>query len=596
MCKNLTNCFAFLRLFTVNEAIDLIENDDEYAEADIFIMPPEIQDGDTDEDSGEDDVAPVIENLNSRQLKARCSVTLRNRSGEVQNLSDTESDSESESDEEDTQRAPTRKKATRVWNKTDLRHGDNPFPMDNWISDKNLSPATLFELFFDDELIEHILNMSTLYAQQSNKPNFTMTEGELKVTLAILIISGYAPLPRRRMYWENSEDSFNSAVANSMSVNRFEEILRYLHFADNFNLNQQDKMAKMRPLFTMLNEKYLAHWIPEQDINVDESMAPYYGRHGSKQYIRGKPIRYGYKLWCLNTPTGYLIQTEPYQGKGTVKVQPHLGMCGSVVVDLLSELPERNYNVYFDNLFTSLSLLEELKLKNMNGTGTLRQNRSEKCPLPPVNNMKKLPRGSVDYRVDRQNKIIVIRWNDNSVVTVASTLFGVAPMKRVQRYSQAQKQQIQVPIPDAVAKYNKSMGGTDRMDQNIANYRVSMRIKKWWWPLFSFCLMTSTHNAWILHRKSSASSLDYLGFLRQLALSYIFRYRKAVQCQKIPGKTERAVAAEAKRVDVHLPISIPTQRRCRVCNGNTKKACNKCPNTPLHEKCFAIFSGHVSHS
>ncbi|GFR80160.1 PiggyBac transposable element-derived protein 3 [Elysia marginata] len=69
------------------------------------------------------------------------------------------------------------------------------------------------------------------------------------------------------------------------------------------------------------------------------------------------------------------------------------------------------------------------------------------------------------------------------------------------------------------------MGGTDRMDQNIANCRVNIRVKKWWWPLFVFCLNTSSHNAWCLYRKSAAAkqrSLDYLGFLRHIALSHMY--------------------------------------------------------------------------
>ena len=47
---------------------------------------------------------------------------------------------------------------------------------------------------------------------------------------------------------------------------------------------------------------------------IDESMIPYFGRHGAKQFISGKPIRFGYKMWALTTPSGYLSQIEPYQG------------------------------------------------------------------------------------------------------------------------------------------------------------------------------------------------------------------------------------------------------------------------------------------
>ncbi|KAI7793052.1 putative piggyBac transposable element-derived protein 3-like [Triplophysa rosa] len=52
---------------------------------------------------------------------------------------------------------------------------------------------------------------------------------------------------------------------------------------------------KVRPIFQELNTSYkilpFSKWL-----SVDESMIPYYGRHGYKQFIKGKPIRYSYKV------------------------------------------------------------------------------------------------------------------------------------------------------------------------------------------------------------------------------------------------------------------------------------------------------------
>ena len=72
---------------------------------------------------------------------------------------------------------------------------------------------------------------------------------------------------------------------------------------------------------------FLLFWPTEQDLDVDESMISYYGKHSAKQFIRVKPIRFGFNLWCLNT--------RP-------QIDSALGLGGSVVVDLLSELPKRN--------------------------------------------------------------------------------------------------------------------------------------------------------------------------------------------------------------------------------------------------------------
>ena len=34
-------------------------------------------------------------------------------------------------------------------------------------------------------------------------------------------------------------------------------------------------------------------------LSIDESMMPYYECHSSKMFIKGKPIRFGYMMWCV---------------------------------------------------------------------------------------------------------------------------------------------------------------------------------------------------------------------------------------------------------------------------------------------------------
>lgn len=96
----------------------------------------------------------------------------------------------------------------------------------------------------------------------------------------------------------------NLAVSESMRRNRFLQICRFLHLANNIDINQNDKAWKIRPVMEMLKKKCIENFIPEQHLAYDESMVKYFGRHSCKQFIRGKPIRFGYKVWCLNTKDG----------------------------------------------------------------------------------------------------------------------------------------------------------------------------------------------------------------------------------------------------------------------------------------------------
>lgn len=109
----------------------------------------------------------------------------------------------------------------------------------------------------------------------------------------------------------------------------------------------------------MLNERWLNSFPGDPYLSIDEPMVPYYGPHGTKQHIYGKPIPLGYKVWAMATRRGYLVQAEPYQGASTGNTMPNLGVGGSVVVNLISELEhEVPLILTFDYLFSSVRLLD----------------------------------------------------------------------------------------------------------------------------------------------------------------------------------------------------------------------------------------------
>ncbi|XP_054724350.1 piggyBac transposable element-derived protein 3-like [Uloborus diversus] len=587
---------------TVEEALALmteLSDDDTFHGADIFLDPPSNEV--TDEDSGKEDCLEM-NNLTGGQLRAKAVVTLRKNNQERKIIG------ESDSEVEDVRHTPSNCKKrimkkkipqkNRNWSKSELRK-DNYLQL-TWNEQKppflnvHWSPTSLFELFLNGEIIQLILEQSILYAGQKGDHDFVIDADELKLFFAILLTSGYNVLPRRRMYWENSSDVRNNVISEAMPRCRFEKIMQYLHFADNSNLDKTDKMAKLRPFFNLLNETFLRHMPDEQQLSIDESMVPYFGHHGCKQYIKGKPIRYGYKVWCLNTKLDYLIQFEPYRGAGTVSNTSGIGMGGAVVMDLISELPEnKQYDLYFDNLFTSPALIDKLTEKRMGATGTVRKNRIENCPLEEIKSFKKRKRGSYDFR--NAKNLSLVRWNDNSVVTLASNQYGVTPIVQAKRWSNAERKFIEIDQPFVVSQYNKFMGGTDRMDQNIAQYRCSIRSKKWWWPLFLFGLEAPVQNAWLLYRLCPSyedKKMDLLQFRREICQTYFAKYSKRANISVALGKPKKLSSRVCNEVSFdgkdHLIVVNPKQIRCAYCGKKSTRKCIKCL-VGLHDKCFEIF-------
>ena len=82
---------------------------------------------------------------------------------------------------------------------------------------------------------------------------------------------------------------------------------------------------------------------------------------------------------------------------------------------------QREY-VYFDNLFTSVTLQDALADRGVGGCGFLKENRTEKAPLTDRNSFQKGGSGASESCFDEH--FFVVCWNDNNHVTVA-TNFGV---------------------------------------------------------------------------------------------------------------------------------------------------------------------------
>ena len=373
-------------------------------------------------------------------------------------------------------------------------------------------------------------------------------------------------------------------------------MMRYFHVSDNSHLDVNDKMSKVRPLLSHLNEKFLEYFtaVQTQNLSIDESMVPYYGRHSCKQFIRGKPIRFGYKMWMLSMPLGYAVQFDPSQGaRGLQAEYPGLGMGGSVVIDLIAELQEeegRSYHLTFDNLFTSLNLVDVLTEKNIACTGTIRSNHLQDCPVKDVPDMKKTARGTSDYATDIKSGLAVVRWNDNNIVNVVSNKVGVKPLQTAKRWSRSESKQVTIPQPFMIRHYNQNMSGVDRTDQNVGKYRTGIRCKKWWWPIFAYCLDLSIQQACHLYRSTDAAKtnvLDLLAIRRGIARVYLTRagHRKPGRRRGFVSLDKR-VATEIRydRVD-HLVERWGTQLRCGACRKKTMRRCSKC-KVGVHDKCF----------
>ncbi|OWY90783.1 hypothetical protein PHMEG_00040936, partial [Phytophthora megakarya] len=84
-----------------------------------------------------------------------------------------------------------------------------------------------------------------------------------------------------------------------MKRERFERIIRNLHFSDNDAARAQtDKAWKVRPIVDTLQRTFLSGYTPPPVISFDEAMVPSRSRYNPmRQFMKDKPHRWGTKLF-----------------------------------------------------------------------------------------------------------------------------------------------------------------------------------------------------------------------------------------------------------------------------------------------------------
>ena len=138
----------------------------------------------------------------------------------------------------------------------------------------------------------------------------------MRAFLGIIYIMSINKLPTIKSYRECGQYVGNEGIRNVMSRSRFEEILQHLHFSDNTKDDVSDKGYKVRSLTNHFNQSFPECVSDDCTQSIEEHMVKFTGRSSMKQYVKNKPIKWGFKFWflCANK-TGYLYQLDLYLGK-----------------------------------------------------------------------------------------------------------------------------------------------------------------------------------------------------------------------------------------------------------------------------------------
>lgn len=312
--------------------------------------------------------------------------------------------------------------------------------------DENTTPISIFNLFFTDELVEHIVTCMNAYGVSlcnSNRPHtrgsrrlsFKPTDStELKKFLGLCLLQGQIDSPNiRNLFTQMDPLYFHPIFPFIMSCRRFDQLLRCLCISE---LNSKG-MDKVRDFATAVKINFQNVNKPSQNLSLDESLLAFRGRLSFRQYIKSKKARYGIKFYVLTTDDGYILNYKIYEGKQLVPIVSESNVKSTtklehLVMSLMNPYLDKGHNLYMDNYYNSLSLSKKLLQRKTHTTGTLRKDRKEN---PKRLFAKNVLKGQHFWQ--RKGRVYASIWKDKRAVHMITTKHHPRLVVSRNRYGQA---------------------------------------------------------------------------------------------------------------------------------------------------------------
>ncbi|KAM9296217.1 piggyBac transposable element-derived protein 4-like [Gastrophryne carolinensis] len=440
----------------------------------------------------------------------------------------------------------------------------------------NFRLIDFLNLFVSEAILLDMVHYTNLYAEQVLTQNPPQRHArahawqptnlsEMKTFWGLTLAMGIVKKFSIESYWDTQSILATPLFPAIMSRNRYEILLRFLHFNDNTTAIPRgqpghDRLHKLRPLINSLSERFAEVYTPSQNLSIDESLLLFKGRIIFRQYIPSKRARYGIKFYKLcDSVTGYTKFFRIYEGRDTHLDPPgcplNLTISGKIVWELMTPLLGRGYHLYVDNFYSSIPLFRALYSLDTPACGTINLNRKG---LPRSMLQKKLNRGE-SYAL-RSNELLAVKYMDKKNVIMLTTIHDESVMTVRQRGPRPPYQK-----PRCIKDYNKFKGGVDKTDQILTYYNAARKSRAWYKKVAIHLVQLATFNSFVVFKAAvPGSNLTFIKYQQQLLPALLF------------GDTEEAPEMsandnQARLVGKHFIKCIPDmggkrypQKACRV--------------------------------
>lgn len=368
---------------------------------------------------------------------------------------------------------------------------------------------------------------------------------------------GLCKYSKLNWYWSTNR-LLQNQVCKVMSRNRFELLMRMLHFADDNDRQPNDRLYKISAILSIITSSFQNAYVSGEHACIDESNIPWRGRLIFRQYLPMKLHPYGIKVFKLCVAGGYTHGYKVYTGRDLERTG---SVVDSVEFHLMAPLLDSGRCLFTDNWYTSVNLAVKLLMRNTHLVGTLRSNRKNNAPDVVG---AKLKRGEVKAQ-QSDNGVTLCKWRDKRDVLVLSTCHKDSMVEVTRRHGEP------VMKPEIIVSYNKSKAFIDLSDQ-MNSYSPSLRRTLKWYRrlILDVMLGTCMVNAFVMYTSNAnnpRNKLSVTDFRHKIAEELLYPTQEAPPvAQPVVGehRLEQVEGAYQK-----------VKRRCSGCYERLKRDHNR---------------------
>jgi hypothetical protein len=468
------------------------------------------------------------------------------------------------------------------------------------------TPESIFRLLLTWEDVDDIVTNTNAYAAVHCRHEEwqRLTAHELWIWIGIVIYIGTHNVTKPRECWTEDPRLPVYAFTKFMTRDRFAQLRRYLHLS---SLAGSDTrwFGQVEPLATRLRERFKRYYTPPTNVSVDEMMIRFSGRSAHTHRMNLKPTPEEYKVIAL-AAQGYCYTFEfvsRIEGAHVPRIDG-LSATGSLVAALCEQLPAnaRQFNVFMDDVFSSIPLFSYLRSKGIGACGTVRSN-SARYPKGMQLRGTKFKLDWNTIKTKEVGDVLVVCWIDDGAVQLLTTVhrvqgdewFVVRNRRRPRETSTnaATVRRVfggdsrkELAIPKIIDDYNHFVNRVGVADQYRSYYSLELISSRTWLPLFYWLLDTALTNSYIIFKKvHTDKAMTLKDFRMHVAWSLLNagvlgdaagtwkRSRRSLDSLDAPTR-QPAVYVTSKTIDispkrylpgVHFPKLVDGRVRCLWC-------------------------------